>query len=96
MKSFNLTKLGAALALTFAVAAPLVTALPASAHEYRADMSYGQRYDGQRHDSQRGTSLVRFDHRGEMDYGYRNGRDHARFQHYRWNWERHDHSRFGR
>ncbi len=55
-------KLGAILALAFAVAAPVMAAAPASAEPVRAE--HVQVFDGARH-----AMPVRYEHRGE--YGYR-------------------------
>lgn len=93
MKQFKLTTLGAALAVMTVVAVPLVTALPASADEYRMyanDVGHGdghvRAFDGVDH----------FGHRRTADFEHMRFREHARFHSYRWNWSQRDHGRFER
>ena len=88
MKFSNTTKrLGAAIAVVFALGAPLLAASSASAEPYRVEDQRGGR--GDEH------SQMRFDHHPAFayrDFSWRHGRDeHMRFEH------RHfDHARFDR
>lgn len=86
MKPFKITKLGAAIAIITAVAAPLATAIPASADEFRIE-TFDVHHDHWR------RPVDQFDHRGHFndhryaDYKHMRFRQHVRFQPYGWNWD---------
>jgi hypothetical protein len=77
MRTLRITKLGVALALLTAVAAPLAMTAPASADELRVER-LDAHHDFGPHDQ--------FGHRRSADYEHMRFREHVRFQPHRWNW----------
>ena len=78
----KLTKLGAALAIAFAVAAPILAAAPADAAMVRVvDVHYGRGPD----------NFVRYEHRTERSYRDMYWQRALRFHRHDMGWLRHHH-----